>query len=465
MKRASIFSIVYQVILVLLLVSGVPSWAQMNFSELEQVALAEMKEKGIPGSALAIVKGDKVIYARGFGLANVETGEAVRPEMLFRLGSTTKMFTCLGLLQLVEAGKVKLNAPVSQYVRSLHPKLGSLTPHRLMSHTAGLRDEAIMFGPHDETALGAKLRLMNEDAFFTEPGKVYSYSNPGYWLTGLVIEEVSGKFFADSQADTIFGPLGMQRTTFRPTVAITYPLALGHESVGKGQARIVRPFADNASGWPAGSMFSSVLDLSRFVIAFLNEGKLEGREVMSPSIIREMVVPHATIPGGGAYYGYGLNITLENGVGLVQHAGSRSGYGSLMRMVPDQKIGVINLANLTGTSMPKTCAKALELFVPELGKSEKPPRQALAMAADEMSQYAGVYVHGADREELLVKSGKLWFKRGTAEVPVRKLDKLRFATQPANGGTPLEFVLVKGSSGEVEYMYRGGRTAERKRSK
>src|SRR5438067_756565 len=117
---------------------------------------------------------------------------------LFRLGSTTKMFTAATLVSLAEAGKVKLDAPIGDYVKGLHPKLAQLTSQQLLSHTAGLADETKMEGLHDESALAAGLRARKDDLCFTEPGKIWSYSNPGYWLAGLVIEEVSGEHYADA---------------------------------------------------------------------------------------------------------------------------------------------------------------------------------------------------------------------------------------------------------------------------
>ena len=131
-----------------------------------------------------------------------------------------------------------------------------------------------MFGRHDDAALKDGVRAWTPDYLFAPPGRVYSYSNPGYWLAGYVVEQVSGKAYADQLNEALFKPLGMQSTTLRPTVAVTWPLSQGHE----GQPpKVIRPFADNAGNWPAGSIFSSVNDQSRWVIALLNGGKLEGQ--------------------------------------------------------------------------------------------------------------------------------------------------------------------------------------------
>ena len=154
----------------------------IDFSELEGVALDEMGDTQTPGAAVAVVSGDRVVYARGFGVANVETQEPVRPEMLFRLGSTTKMFTAAALVTLAEHGTIDLDRPIGGYVKGLNPKIARVTANQLLSHTAGFLDEAPYYGSNDEAALAREVRSWTESRFFTEPSNIYSYSNPGYWL-------------------------------------------------------------------------------------------------------------------------------------------------------------------------------------------------------------------------------------------------------------------------------------------
>lgn len=278
---------------------------QIDFSQLEETIKAELKRTNIPGAVMGIVKGDQLIYAKGFGLSDVETGAPVTPEMLFRLGSTTKMFTAAALLSLADQGKFKLDEPIGKYAKGLNPKIAALTANQLLSHMSGLKDGATMFGKHDDEALGETVRALKDEHLFSEPQQLYSYSNMNYWLAGYLIEALSGKAYATQLEESLFKPLGMSRTTFRPTMAMTYPLAQGHGGV---PAKIIRPAADNAGNFPAGLMFSNVNDLSRWLIAFMNGGKLEGKQVLSPSVIALMTTPHANIPGSDDKYGYGLEL-------------------------------------------------------------------------------------------------------------------------------------------------------------
>ena len=240
-----------------------------DFGELEKVILAELKETNTPGAAVAVIKDGRVIFSKGFGVMSVEAGGNITPDTLFRLGSTTKMFTGAAMLTLSEKGRLKLNEPIGKYTKGLSPKLSQLTPHQLISNTAGVGDFSAPPPSHDDSALATMARSWKDDVLFGEPGKIYSYSSPGFWLAGYVIEETGGKPYSDMMDELLFQPLGMRRTTFRPLVAMTYPLAIGHAAGSDGLPAIIRPAYNNVAQWPAGSIFSSTNDLSRFVIAFL----------------------------------------------------------------------------------------------------------------------------------------------------------------------------------------------------
>jgi CubicO group peptidase (beta-lactamase class C family) len=163
-------------------------------------------------------------------------------------------------------------------------------------------------------------------------------------------------------AEKILQPLGMTRSTFRPTMAMTWPLAQGH-TAEDGKATVVRPVANNAASWPAGSMYSSVEELSRWVIAFMNDGKLEGKQVLSPKVIARLATPQVDIPKSDRKYGYGLQIGTVRGMRLLSHTGSRLGHGSLIQMVPERRIGAIVVTNRTGGNLQKTADLALKMVL------------------------------------------------------------------------------------------------------
>ena len=432
----------------LLLAQAAPA---VDFAPLERVVLDELKETHTPGAALAIISEDHVIFAKGFGVASVEAGAPVTPDMLFRLGSTTKMFTAAALLSLAEEHKVDLNQPVGNYIKGLAPKVAQVTANQLLSHTAGLTDVAVMDGPHDDAALARFVLSWKDDVSFAPPGEIYSYSNPGYHLAGYLIEVLSGKPFADAVSERVFRPLGMRRSTFRPIMAMTYPLAQGHEMSARGEPRVIHPAPDNAGNWPAGSLFSSVNDLSHFVIAFLNNGQADGRGSLAPAVLARLASPVARVPGSEEQYGYGLSLRQDRGIRWVEHGGTRAGYVSLIRMAPERHFAVILLANQSSAVLPKTAAKAAELMLP-LEPAVEPKRVVRTMSAAEMAAYAGAYSNNRRLIELMVRDGTLYARADGVQQPLVSYGENRLS---ATNGPPAEYFVVRGGDGTPRYLCVG----------
>ncbi|MBA4185432.1 MAG: serine hydrolase [Acidobacteria bacterium] len=449
-------------VLALPLCSYCKAQQKTDFKELETIAAQELKETGTPGAAVVIVSGDRIVFAKGFGVSNVETGQAVTTDMLFRIGSMTKPFTAATLVGLSEEGKIKLDAPVGNYVKGLSSGLGQVTLHQLLSHTAGIQDGARSYGSHDEKELAKTVRSWKDDLLFTSPGKIFSYSNLGFNIAGVAIEEGGGKPFADQFDERLFKPLGMNRTTFRPTVAMTYPLAQDHQARGGGKALVVRPFTDNAADWAAGFMFSSADELARFAIAFMNEGKIDGKQVLPPAVIRKMSAPYADIPGFDIKYGYGMRIEDYRGVRMIEHGGAIAGFGAQLRMVPEHRFAIIVLGNKSGARLEKTVEKAMEILLPLKAKSAQSTPQPIAMSESEMTNYVGNYVHSARASmEIVMQNGKLFWKRRDELFLLVKTGNYRFMIPSPDPNELEEFVFVMGSEGKVEYLHMDGRAYKR----
>jgi CubicO group peptidase (beta-lactamase class C family) len=442
----------------------------VDFVDLDRVVAQELRQTRTPGAAVAVVMGERVVFAKGFGLANVETEQPVAPEMLFRLGSTTKMFTAAALVQFADDGKLTMSDPIGGCVPGLHSSIAALTPHQLLTHTAGLTDESVMSGYHDESALAAGVRAIDDRWLFTEPGRLHSYANPGYWIAGLACEQIAGKPYADVLEDRLFRPLKMSRTTLRPLVAMTWPLALGHE-VRNGAPQIVRPQADNTATWPAGQMYSNVEELARFTIAFLHDGRIDGEQVLSPSVIRQLSEPYIPRPGSGDYYGYGLVIGTHRGVKILSHGGSRTGYGSTIRMAPDHKVAVIILTNRSASSLPRSATKALDLALALSPQEREPAEEPQPLGEDELGGLIGVYTNRRQTLELFAHEGRLHLRRSTtseparAPVPVSKLGTDRLVYAPSGndaGDSPRSTLfIVRDDNGNPEYLCSGSRALKR----
>lgn len=418
-----------------------------NLTPLEQTAREEMARLNIPGAAIAIVRGDQIIYSQVLGVANVETGEPVRPGMLFRLGSTTKQLTAAAVVGLAVEGKLDLNAPISKYIAGLPPRIGAVTANQLLSHTAGIRDEAPMYGSHDDAALGNGIRNWTDEWLFTQPGRIFSYSNPGYWLAGYLLESITGRSYADAMEERLFRPLNMLHTTLRPTTAMTYPLSQGHE-IAAGKPVVVRPAADNTATWPAGSVFSTTADLARWTIAVMN------RKSIDPRVIDLMTQPHAQYPASANAYGYGLTLMTERDVRLWDHTGSRAGYGSQIRMAPDQKVAIIVQTNRTGANLPRTVAYAMQLLLPlaQPGFSSI-PRPLSECVAENAERITGVWRNGTDRIEIAARAGKLYLKRAGVEAAIPGCSATRFVIESGAW-----FQVVAGTDGQPGYLHIGSRS-------
>jgi CubicO group peptidase (beta-lactamase class C family) len=394
--------------------------AAQDISKLEASLDRDISSGGIPGAAMVMIREGKVVWSKASGLTSVEEGRPVTLETLFRLGSTAKMFTAAAVLSLADAGKLKLDAPIGNYAAGLHPRLAALTLHQLLTHTAGLADDAPMDGSHDEAALAAAVRSWKETAFFAEPGAIFSYANTGYVLAGYVIEQVTGKPFATAIEDLVLRPAGMLRSTYRPLVAMTFPLALGHAP----GPTLIRPFADHAGAWPPGSLFTTANDLARFVVSLM-DGPLWAR----------LSAPLTPIPGTTTKYGYGLLVSDH----VVMHSGARAGYGSSIHFIPAKRAAVIQLANRTGALMGTTVRQALSELI-----SEPPPpaapRQPLELSSEEASRYAGHYVNGAIIVDLAVREGRLVATLRGKPASVVKVGDGRFHIP--NGGELEDFWLI-----------------------
>lgn len=316
----------------------------------ERLAL-EMSAGQVPGLALAIVRGQEVIYAQGFGVTSVEDGGLpVTPQTLFRIGSVTKPLTGTMLMRLVESGKPELDCPISEYLPWL--TLGDgvaqrITLRMLLSHTSGLPTDAEHFGPRDP---GGLERFVREEApgypLLAPPGTFWAYSNVGLNIAGYLAEAVSGLPYAELMQQVLFEPLAMRRTTFDPLVAMTYPLAQAHERNRYGDLIVRHQFAENTGHHPGSFALSTALDLANFAILHLNQGCFREQRLLSPASIAAMHRKHISLIDDSEE-GYGLTFYTDSyrGQPRVSHGGAISSYGSHLMLLPQAGIGVVLLAN------------------------------------------------------------------------------------------------------------------------
>ena len=421
-----------------------------DFAAVDSMAMLELTRHRAPGMAIAIVRGDQVIYMKGFGVANVETREPVRPETVFRIASLSKMLTAAAVLSEVAGGRIGLNEPIGTYIPGLPPHLARLTTHQLLSHTGGVVQNLATPQSEDEGALGETVRSFGDSIFFTEPGEIFSPSNPAYWIAGYVLESVTQERFADAMRRVLFAPLGMTHTTPSQTEAMTWPFALGYVPEPGGTLRVAR-HSSHPGAYPSGSFMSNVTDMSRFMIALLNRGRLEGKQVLDPRLVEAMTTSHAPLPAfPGREFGYGMFLFTERGVRTWFHDGSLAGYGAIMRMAPDHRVGVVILANQTGAGFPQTVRKAFEILVPMSTEPRLAATSVLPTTPQDLARHPGRYRNLADSIEVLAADGQLLVRRGQRTRPLVKRSETRFESDSLGS-----YVFTPGRGEKTGYISTG----------
>ena len=411
----------------------------------------EMRAMRAPGVAVAVVRGDSIVFQAGLGVASAETGDPVTPLTLFRIGSTTKMVAAAAALVLENEGKLVLTDPIGRYARGLAPALQAPSLHLLLSHRAGFWQEAAANGPHDDAALGARVRAWTGDRLVGPLDDIYSYSGPGYWLAGYAIEQAAGVHFADAVAQRVLRPLGMMRSTFRPLEAMTWPIAQDHR-VDSAGARVIRPFPDDITTWASGSLFSSAHEMGRFMIAMLNDGTVGRTRVFAPGIAERMMSVQARTPSADCGYGYGLSV-CRNGRGrVVSHAGFRGGSGSIVMMIPEEKVGVVIITNRNGGIMARAASRTLELLLGRSLASGDSSAQPPQMAA---SLFPGIYVNGADTIRVASGTNGLRFTFAGNAQAARVVAPNVLELLDQNGRAAQQFMLLRGRTGQHLYLHDG----------
>jgi D-alanyl-D-alanine carboxypeptidase len=339
-----------------------------------------------PGISLVVVKGGRVVYQRGFGLADGPKQLAATAETSYGWWSMTKLVTAAAILQLQEDGKLHIDDPVANYVpffKVTYPSATSraVTIRDLLNHSAGIPNNApALVGwihhagqpPLDQTAYLAQI-LPDYARLAFEPGDHGEYTNVGYMVLGAVIEAASGEAYTDYVRAHLLRPLGMRCTDFVSTSEGCAPAATAShpwvslESVAlpflvKQWGSYVRETTDGrmwlnpfyANSAPPTGMIGPATDASRFVAAILNGGELDGQRVLAPETVR-MMIHDSHVPGRhgeadtypGMHYGLGWHIVPEQQRFRIQHRGGGPGFGSEMRLYPDEGLGMVVMANDT----------------------------------------------------------------------------------------------------------------------
>jgi CubicO group peptidase (beta-lactamase class C family) len=304
----------------------------------------EWLERGIPGVSVAVAVDGKIVYSEGFGYADLEQRVPAWPTTKFRIASISKPLTATALMQLVEQGKIDLDAPVQKYVPSFPDKGAVITTRMLAGHLAGIRhyqgDEFTISKHYDAVLDGIK--IFADDPLVSRPGREYHYSSYGFNLVSAVIESASGENFLSYMHDHVFAPLGLRNTLpDQPTEIIAERARFYRTAKDKPVQNA--PFVDNSYKWAGGGFLSTVEDLARFGSALLQPGFLK------PESLLLLFTSQKTADGKESGYGIGWGVrTSKSGQRIYEHSGGAVGGTSQLILYPDAHVVVAMICNFEG---------------------------------------------------------------------------------------------------------------------
>ena len=316
--------------------------------QLEPVINQVMQQARIPGFAIAVVEDQRVVYAAGFGVRKLGEKDPVTARSLFHMASVTKTFVATSIMQLWEQGKIDLDAPVVKYLpyfRLKDERYKLVTLRLMLSHISGMPDtnDYEWDKPqYDDGALERYVKSLANDSLIADPGTKFQYSNIAFEVLGDVIAKVSGLSFEDYVKRNILEPLGMTISTLLVKQADTGLLTSPHVLGQSYDVEVSKVFPYNRMHSPSSTLYSSVLDMSRWAMANLNRGELHGKRILKSSTYDLMWKP-----AGEQFGQIGISWFLNKykGFGLVTHSGGDTGFVSNLVLIPEKKIAVVMMSN------------------------------------------------------------------------------------------------------------------------
>ena len=401
---------------------------------------SDLTQLGSPGCALGIYRDGKIIYAKGYGLANVEENLPISPDTVFDVGSVSKQLTAASILLLEKQGKLRLDDDVGKYLPEL-PDYSARRGHKitildLLSHTSGVRDYVSPFllsginidnVTTDSDAFGV---IARQKALNFSPGSDWQYSNSGYFLLSLVVKQVSGKSLKDFAAENIFQPLGMAHSQYRNDHTSLIPhRAMAYDPGENGGYKLSVSYAEETGD---GMVQTSIADLQKWDENFYS-GRVGGK-----NFVVNMEQQAKLIDGRTVDYAKGLDIGEYRGLRTVSHSGGSGGYHAYFLQFPEQHFSVTCLCNRGGINRGKRVREVADLY---LDGALKPKDSVFAssLTPNELQALAGTYrdPKRGDVWRVSVVAGKLYAEIEGSLLELRALSPTEF--EPAD--YPLKFHL------------------------
>lgn len=321
---------------------------------------SERSRQQIPGLSVAVLRGDHVLLARGYGLANIELGVPASDSTIYQSGSLGKQFTAAAVLMLASQGRLRLDDKITTWIKDGAGVWDSITVRHLLTHTSGVAEYTdSTFDYRKDYTEEELVRFAASRPLDFPPGESWSYSNTGYLLLGVLIRRVTGRFYGDVLHELLFAPLGMKSTRVISEADIVMNRAAGYRMAGNRiqNQEWVSPSLNTTAD---GALYFTVNDLAQWAVA-LNHGSTPSREAL-----RQAWTP-ARLNGGGVYpYGFGWSLTQQRGQPRIGHTGAWQGFQTAMYRYPEHGLTVIVLANLAQSNPGPIATGIAGIFEPSV---------------------------------------------------------------------------------------------------
>jgi D-alanyl-D-alanine carboxypeptidase len=403
--------------------------------------MAEIYKPGEPGAAVIVRKDGQTVFRKGYGMADLELGVPVEPDMVFRLGSITKQFTAVSILILAQDGKLKLQDEITKFLPDYPTQGKKITVEHLLTHTSGIQSytdmpEWLPLWRNDFT-VKELVDLFKDKPMQFEPGRSWAYNNSGYVLLGAIIEKASGKTYEEFVTEKVFKPLGLKGSYYGHTDPVIPRRVPGYQAVKGGFVNA--PYLSMTQPYAAGSLLSTVDDLAVWSDAVF-AGKLVGREWLARAF-----TPYRLLNGELSGYGYGWFIGDLAGHRSIEHGGGINGFTSYEMTLPEDRVFIAILTNSAVAGRDPE-PRAVKIAWLALGLTE-PERKTAALAAADLDKVAGVYVNERKQEYYFSREGAKLFaqRQGGSKNEIYPASPTEFFLKD----NPARFLFVKDAAGRV----------------
>ncbi len=388
-------------------------------ADFDKILSAQFKSDG-PGCAALVAYKGEIIYIKAFGLANIENGVPMKPDMIFRIGSITKQFTAIAILRLMEQGKLDLQDELTKYIPDYPVNGKKITIEHLLTHTSGIKSYTDM-EEFNAAVQGKDMKVDELIAFFKnkpmdfDPGTNWKYNNSGYVLLGAILEKITGKPYGEYIEETIFKPLGMKNSLYGSNSKIIPNRASGYDPGKTGIQNA--SYLSMTLPYAAGSLMSSVEDLYKWNRA------LRSNQLVKKETLEKAFTGYKLQTGRNANYGYGWSIGEIGNHRVIEHSGGIPGYLSDALYAPEDDIFIAVLSNCTcnppGGLLQKMTASVLGV-----------PQDYKAIAVDStiLKQYTGIFESENGDTRVISSEGNQLFsqRKGGSRFKVSAYEKDKF---------------------------------------